>query len=429
MALRYEAGDLEQAGRVAIYRGPLLLCSDERFTVAPAPKVDLRRLGEAERVPIDAAIQRAAGDFPPWLVLDLPAADGKTLRVVDFASAGATGRGYESWLPASAARPARPVTWQPADGAKIGPGAIRITWRAPAAVDWRDRRHTVVISDSPSFEQTILRYGDGAGTGLTIPAEVAKKLEPGKTYYWKLIACNQYGQSESIKPYKHFTIDPSVPAMALGPMGERLSDSLITAARLAGDAKPQYGTLEDARGWRAAAGPDGAPGGAIELDGKTGMIKYALAAFPSQEYTAALWVSVTKMPEGQYGQIFSAWCRSEDDPLRLTVAGGKLFARIESGGSHQTESLPVQVGRWFHVAAVKRGEKLTLYVDGKARASVAVPQAVWSPAEDFALGGNPHYGGPEFLAARLADLHFYGRALSANELKQLYQSSRPKGDR
>ena len=93
--------------------------------------------------------------------------------------------------------------------AKIGPGAIGITWRAPAVVDREDRRHTVVLSDSPSFEREILRYGDEVGDRLTIPAEATRKLQPGEVYYWKIIARNRYGQSESIMPYKRFFRDSS----------------------------------------------------------------------------------------------------------------------------------------------------------------------------------------------------------------------------
>jgi hypothetical protein len=48
---------------------------------------------------------------------------------------------------------------------------------------------------------------------------------------------------------------------------------------------------------------------------------------------------------------------------------------------------------------------------------------VWSGARDFALGGNPNYtGAPEFLAARFADLRFYARALSAEEVKRLHEA-------
>ena len=108
-----------------------------------------------------------------------------------------------------------------------------------------------------------------------------------------------------------------------------------------------------------------------------------------------------------------------DDPLRLVVHRGKLHARIEAVRFYGTDGIPVELGEWMHLAAVKQGSKLTLYLDGKPFASATVPETVVSGAQDFALGGNPHYGGPEFLAARLAGLRFHARALSAEELRRL----------
>jgi len=183
--------------------------------------------------------------------------------------------------------------------------------------------------------------------------------------------------------------------------------------------EPELGTLLDAQGWKPAAGPDGKPNTAIALDGKTGRIRYALLAFPETDFTVGIRVCVERLPATQYGQVFSAWCRGMDDPLRLVVHQGKLHARVEAGRFYGTDGAAVEAGKWMHVAAVKQGAKLTLYVDGKPHASAKVPAAVSSGAEDFALGGNPHYGGPEFLAARLADLRFFARALSADEVARM----------
>ena len=108
-----------------------------------------------------------------------------------------------------------------------------------------------------------------------------------------------------------------------------------------------------------------------------------------------------------------------DDPLRLVVHKGKLHARIEAGRFYGTDGLAVEVGTWMHVAAVKQGARLTLYINGKSFASAKVPERVVSSAGDFAIGGNPHYHGPEFLAARLADLRVYARAVPADEVHRL----------
>src|SRR5262249_20789155 len=98
---------------------------------------------------------------------------------------------------------------------------------------------------------------------------------------------------------------------------------------------------------------------------------------------------------------------------------GKLFARIEAGQNYGTTGVPVQAGRWYHLAAVKSASRLTLFVDGQAAASVRVPAFLYSNARDVALGGNPHYGGNEFLQAQLADFAFYGRSVSSNDVAQM----------
>ncbi len=479
MGLRYEPGDLDQAGRASLYRGPILLALDDRFVppdssdsiaaesdvsagatsaaqapkpeeapppdeskakekpsgeaqkpaepkkpaskLAAVPPMDLSKPLVASLVPIDGEVAERAGDWPPWLVVDVPAGEGATLRLVDFASAGATGGEYLSWLPAAGLRPPRPVAWQPADRARIGPGPIRFSWRPPGAEAAQSRRHSVVVADSPTFERIVLTYGDQTGRRLVVPPEEAAKLEPQTPYYWKVVARNPLGESESIGPFKHFVIDPGAPPMPVSLYGEREPDGMITAARLNGRVEPEYGTLVGATGWKPAAGPQGEPDGAIELDGR-GMVKYQLAAFP-EEYTVSIWVAVTELPKDRFGQVFSAWCASMDDPLRLAVDHGKLFARIEAGRGYGTEGVELEPGRWYHVAGVKQGDELVLYVDGKVRASARAPWLFWSGATDFALGGNPNYThGPEFLPARLADLRFYARGLSAEEVKALHET-------
>jgi hypothetical protein len=362
-------------------------------------------------------------------VVDLPLASGKTVRLVDFVSAGGTGKTYQSWLPAIGARPPRPVAWQPADGATLGAGSIAFRWRKPA-VGAKIDGCKVVISDSPDFGNTRVLQGNQRPGLLTVPADEIKTLQPKKAYYWKVIASNACGDSESIGPYKQFTIDPSLPPASNDFALPRSSDGMILAAPLRGDVKPEYGKLLEAAGWKPAVGPDGQPGGAVELDGKSGRLKFDLSALAEADfdnYTAAVWLSVTSLPaDSRLGQVFSAWCQPMDDPLRVVVTDGKLSARIEAGAAYGTSGAAVQPNTWRHVVAVKAADRLTLYADGQVLGDVAVPASIRSQSREFALGGNPKFPGPEFLAARFADLRLYGRALSAKEVKEMGQPNRPK---
>ena len=111
----------------------------------------------------------------------------------------------------------------------------------------------------------------------------------------------------------------------------------------------------------------------------------------------------------------------------MIVEGGKLFARIEAASTgpwtkqHSTDGVPIEIGTWYHVAVVKQSGLLTRYIDGRARSQIKVPWFVPSRAKEFALGGHPHPSSdPEFLAAKFADLRFLARALSNEDVKELY---------
>ncbi|KKK78045.1 hypothetical protein LCGC14_2847500 [marine sediment metagenome] len=172
MSVRYEPGDLEQYGKVSLYRGPILLALDDRFHSGAAPTIEPAKLSAAKLIAVRGELARAAGPYQPWLVVETPTADDGTVRLIDFASAGATtvegqpSSSYLSWLPAVHLPPPLPVAWHPADRSKIGPGRIPFAWRRGAVQAAASRKHTIVISDSPSFERVVIEYGEKVGNWL-----------------------------------------------------------------------------------------------------------------------------------------------------------------------------------------------------------------------------------------------------------------------
>lgn len=96
MSPHFWAGERELDGKTSTYRGPLLLAFDPVYnTIDPEeiPELDARGL----RLEVDPT--RAARLVQPWLMVTLKAVDGRTVRLCDFATAGAHGNYYKTWLP------------------------------------------------------------------------------------------------------------------------------------------------------------------------------------------------------------------------------------------------------------------------------------------------------------------------------------------
>ncbi len=433
MPLRYSAGDGPMFGRMSIYRGPLLLAFDtleNDFDEANLPKLTPDVLKKARvSYPEKEQARTQIGRFSPWIHVDLPLADDRTLRLVDFASAGSLGSRYASWLPAEKLPPPIPVCDEPADGAHVPPGRMLFTLRHPAA-EATDRTHQLVIAKSPNFQNPLMRVDTGSAWQIVAPAEKTTALKPSETYFWKLIAKNPFGLTESAAPAKRFTVDASLPPLTdamLTEFGER-ADGMLIEAPLAGSPKPAFGKLKSAQGWKSASGPNSEPNQAIELDGEKGMLTYALKAFPPEHYTVSLWFSYPNR-EPRLGQLFSAWCKGMDDPLRICVANGQLSTRVEAGHRYDGRSIAVEPDKWYHVCVVKDGPQLTLYLDGHEAARMDVPVEIRSQARDFALGGNPHYtGSSEHLACRVAGVRMSTRAMTVDEVARTAQAGRTGQD-
>jgi DUF1680 family protein len=92
-SLHYWRGERECAGKVSIYRGPILLTYDRRFNEMDpdqVPALDAATMGERKVTTADW--------LPPMVLLEFTGGAQRPLRLCDFASAGMGGSPYRSWL-------------------------------------------------------------------------------------------------------------------------------------------------------------------------------------------------------------------------------------------------------------------------------------------------------------------------------------------
>ncbi|MEN6536046.1 MAG: beta-L-arabinofuranosidase domain-containing protein [Bryobacteraceae bacterium] len=105
----YWVGEREADGKTSVYRGPILLAFDPFYNV-----IDLPDIPEMDARDLRFAPESSTEEIQPWVLVAVKADGGKTVKLCDFATAGAYGNPYRTWLPMRNVSPvpfdrARPV--------------------------------------------------------------------------------------------------------------------------------------------------------------------------------------------------------------------------------------------------------------------------------------------------------------------------------
>ncbi|MBR5760324.1 MAG: glycoside hydrolase family 127 protein [Thermoguttaceae bacterium] len=413
MKLRYVSGDGDFAGKISVYYGPLLLAYDQYFNAFEEdaiPTISPKAFDDAkiELVSSNPDAERV-GFYSPQIFVRLTPEDASAppLFLVDFAFAGSLGATYASWLPATQIAPPVPACDSPGQNADVAPGAIPFSWRS--VVDAEKFAFTVQVSDSETFDAILFEAKSTDGKTAVATPEQTKALEPGGTYFWKVVAENEFGRTESLAPGRRFSVDASLPefdyeAFLKREEAKKTFRPLIVDA-LDGKPDPEPGTLKDAVD--ATSGEN-----SVRFNGQNSIVIYRLEDFPRVQYKAELEFKVTGTPEREnIAQIVSAWGKGMDDPLRVAIdAEGRIYGAVEStkaGG--MTQRVPIEKDVWHKLRVVKRENTWTVRVDDRELGTLNVEEVMSTDSTLVALGGNPLYRNePEFFDGEIRNFQLSG---------------------
>ena len=147
----------------------------------------------------------------------------------------------------------------------------------------------------------------------------------------------------------------------------------------------------------------------IKLDGD-----FTIAVWVNAYWWKNNWAGLVVRSESTYGLRGNSNCP------------GQLHFRVKEAGAERGTNLMSNMildrNRWYHVVAVyKVGKYMQIYIDGKLDSQVTnkVPRKIAEEKSRFRLGGS---GKNSYFAGTMTDLHFYNRALTADEIRKLYKS-------
>lgn len=415
MAPRYVSGQREQTGRAALFAGPLLLAADEVHNPG-----GLDALGEVELRNLRLSPVEADARFRPQVLFEVPRDGGTTLRLCDFATAGAAGSRYRVWLPARHAGPPPFRLKYPRDGAEIPFGTARLEWTGFASSDPEGVIYELRVSDRPDFSRIVFRRAGLVQNRCISPAG----FPPGVTHYWKVIARNRWGELTNVggpHSFKVSSLPPPAdqPALCLPMEGP---ENILAAAPLEGRADLACATAVESHGIRPAPDRTGGSGGAVAFNGRDTFIRFPLDLFPEDDYTLRMWVYAARAAAAPQA-IFSARGQADDVALELILRDGALTALVLQGQAVETSPVPMPAHQWTHVAVTKSGEALVLHLDGELKASATVPEYVHSAARRVVLGARALPEDAAWFDGRLDQFVLQGKALGVAELRAAMASS------
>jgi len=187
----------------------------------------------------------------------------------------------------------------------------------------------------------------------------------------------------------------------------------------------------------------GMVGQALSFDGVNDYINFgSKAVFDVADFTISAWVYIDSAKNTDEKRVFSRddiltegpdgreiYNLKTSSPFACGGVSGKPAFEILAGGLLSSVCSPSALTPgWHHLAGVRSGTTISLYVDGAlvANTTTSIVGTI-SPEAPLILGQvSPTYNG-EFFAGIIDEARFYNRALSAAEIAFQYERTAPTG--
>ncbi len=191
--------------------------------------------------------------------------------------------------------------------------------------------------------------------------------------------------------------------------------------------------------WTAGTAPTRTavgPGHAFTFNGSSDYVSipHTSELSPTSEITVAAWVKLTNIREGEYEPFVikgtTGSFGSDQYGLwgwRGGLSGSGVGWRMSIGGSirsvNSNEDLKNFENQWIHLVGTYDGSAMRIYRDGNQKNTTWTSGNIDVVDEPLYLG--QEHDGRNNFAGNLDDVRIYNRALSADEVKYLHETTTP----
>lgn len=133
------------------------------------------------------------------------------------------------------------------------------------------------------------------------------------------------------------------------------------------------------------------------------------------------WVNPSQVSGGY--NIVSSY---EGGGAGLHISSGNIYFQIYSGGYIGVSGGSVSANTWYHVVGTYDNSKLRIYINGELKGEVSkTGNITYNSNTPWSIAVNPSGTGDggEHFYGKLSDVRIYSTALSASDIKELYNTS------
>jgi len=154
--------------------------------------------------------------------------------------------------------------------------------------------------------------------------------------------------------------------------------------------------------------------------------------FGAGDFSISAWVRLSASELGNYGVIIGRWHSSSNSNR------WELFKEAENGLSVYVSSDGTASGQinattgvgtvtsdvWYHLVGMREGNSLKIYLNGTEKDSTPIAFSI--PDDDLpVMMGRHNSVSPHYFGGAIDDVRIYNRALSAEEIGEIYESGTP----
>jgi hypothetical protein len=146
----------------------------------------------------------------------------------------------------------------------------------------------------------------------------------------------------------------------------------------------------------------------------------------SDQLTISAWV---KNPEESKPTVLGKWYQDRKNYSYVLYANTPAGFRLHDGKGNFVELIGWSFknkDQWNHFVATYNGQHAKVYINGKMEAQVSANEKIHVNDNPVTIGADG-YGAETHFKGEMDDVRIYNRALSAEEVKALYDLEKPKG--